>query len=603
MKSYLSLIPISAKVHRRQNRMTLLCIMFAVFMVTAVFSMAEMGTRMELNRLSEKHGGISLAEIVSSEMGQMLFATAAFLFILVLIAGVLMISGSINSSIAQRTKFFGMMRCIGMSKQQIIRFVRLEALNWCKTAIPIGLGMGIVTTWGLCAILRFIVGEEFSQIPLFGISAPGILCGILVGVITVLIAAGAPARRASKVSAIAAISGNSDNQRTIHTSKGIGHNRIETVLGRNHAVSVKKNLTLLTGSFALSIILFLSFSVIIQVVNYIMPQSAATSDIDIVCQNGTESFPQERFETIRQMDGVKEIYGRRSAFDIPAELDRAVACSDTVDVISYDNFDLQCLKKDGALKWGSHLSKVYGDSQYVLATSDSDSDWEIGDTIQMGDESLTIAGLLKNDPFTEDGMTNGKITLITSGETYMRLTGDTAYDLVMIQLTDRATEADVEAIRAAAGAGYDVLDKREDQTGGTYLAFVVCVYSFLGIIALVTVLNIVNSISMSVSARIKQYGAMRAVGMDDRQITRMIAVEAATYAGVGCVIGCVIGLVVNKLLYSILITGHFPYAVWHLPIGALIIILLFVAGATGMAVYAPAKRIRRMSITETINEL
>ena len=31
MKSYLSLIPISAKVHRRQNRMTLLCIVFAVF--------------------------------------------------------------------------------------------------------------------------------------------------------------------------------------------------------------------------------------------------------------------------------------------------------------------------------------------------------------------------------------------------------------------------------------------------------------------------------------------------------------------------------------------------------------------------------------------
>ena len=50
MKSYLSLIPISAKVHRRQNRMTLLCIVFAVFMVTAVFSMAEMGFRMEQAR-------------------------------------------------------------------------------------------------------------------------------------------------------------------------------------------------------------------------------------------------------------------------------------------------------------------------------------------------------------------------------------------------------------------------------------------------------------------------------------------------------------------------------------------------------------------------
>ena len=42
-----------------------------------------------------------------------------------------------NSTVAQRTKFFGMMRCIGASKKQIIHFVRLEALNWCKTAIPI----------------------------------------------------------------------------------------------------------------------------------------------------------------------------------------------------------------------------------------------------------------------------------------------------------------------------------------------------------------------------------------------------------------------------------------------------------------------------------
>ena len=39
MKSYLSLIPISAKVRRRQNRMTILCIVLAVFLVTAVFSM------------------------------------------------------------------------------------------------------------------------------------------------------------------------------------------------------------------------------------------------------------------------------------------------------------------------------------------------------------------------------------------------------------------------------------------------------------------------------------------------------------------------------------------------------------------------------------
>ena len=68
MKSYLSLIPISAKVHRRQNRMTLLCIIFAVFLVTAVFSMAEMGVRMEQTRLMDKHDNLSLHDLAGSAM-------------------------------------------------------------------------------------------------------------------------------------------------------------------------------------------------------------------------------------------------------------------------------------------------------------------------------------------------------------------------------------------------------------------------------------------------------------------------------------------------------------------------------------------------------
>src|SRR5699024_8600624 len=77
-------------------------------------------------------------------------------------------------------------------------------------------------------------------------------------------------------------------------------------------------------------------------------------------------------------------------------------------------------------------------------------------------------------------------------------------------------------------------------------------HAFLAIIALVTVMNIVNSISMSVSARMKQYGAMRAVGMDERQMTKMIACEAFTYAVLGCVVGCAIGLPLSKSLYDFL---------------------------------------------------
>ena len=539
--------------------------------------MADMGVRMEMERLVGKHGSEALQGMSSNPTVQTLYLAAILLFIMILIAGVLMISSSINSNVAQRTKFFGMMRCIGMSKKQIKRFVRLEALNWCKTAVPVGVVFGIIITWGLCAFLRYGVAGEFSTMPLFGVSVIGILCGTIVGGITVLIASNSPARRASKVSPVSAVSGNAENTQSINKPVNPHIFKIETALGIHHAVSAKKNLILMTGSFALSIILFLSFTVLIDFVGYLMPQSSNTSDINISSNDNSNSIDPALLEKISVMQGVKEVFGRRSLLDVSAKISNH---TDKIDLISYDDFDLECLSKDKQLKAGSDLSKVYGNSNYVLTIYDESLPLQLGDTVTVGSDTLKIAGMLKYNPFSENGSTNGKLTLITSGETFNRITGIADYSLIMVQTTKNATDKDVTAIRQIVNDDATFHDKREQRTTSTYMAFVTFVYGFLAIITLVTVLNIMNSISMSVSAKIKQYGAMRAVGMDKRQITKMIASEAFTYAVVGCIVGCSIGLLISKFLYDILITPHFPYAVWSIPVVSLIVILIFVVGAS-----------------------
>ena len=456
MKSYLSLISLSAKVRKRQNRMTLLCIVFAVFLVTSIFSMADMGFQMEQARLLEKHRNMTIQDMLNGSMAQTLFLTAAVLFLLVLIAGVLMISSTLNTTVAQRTRFFGMMRCIGMSKEQIVRFVRLEALNWCKTAVPVGIVLGIIFTWGLCAVLRFLVGGEFSNIPLFGISIIGIISGAAAGVITVLLAAGSPARRAAKVSPVTAVSGNLENPRQPRHAVNTHSFRIETALGIHHAVAAKKNLMLIAGSFALSIILFLSFLVLIDFIGYLIPQSSGTADISISSGDGANSIDKELLDTVNGMEGIKHAFGRRSKLDVPATIGENNCM---IDIISYDEFELECLSKDKLLRKGSRITKVYGSSQYVLATWDKDSTLEIGDKIWVNNEELEIAGLLKYDPFSSDGMTNGKVTLITSGDAFIRLTGIADYSLLMVQTTNDISEGEIDAIRNMAGGKYIFSDR------------------------------------------------------------------------------------------------------------------------------------------------
>ena len=56
MKHFLDLIPISAKVHRKQNRMSILCIILSVFLVTTIFGMADMFIRSQVLQAQRDDG-------------------------------------------------------------------------------------------------------------------------------------------------------------------------------------------------------------------------------------------------------------------------------------------------------------------------------------------------------------------------------------------------------------------------------------------------------------------------------------------------------------------------------------------------------------------
>ena len=531
----------------------------------------------------------------SNESVNGLYPLAVACFVIILIAGVFMISSCMNSNVAQRTKFFGMMRCIGASKQQIIRFVRLEALNWCKTAIPIGCALGTVTCWILCAILRFFVKGEWVDMPLFAVSINGILCGALVGVITVFIAAHSPAKQAAMVSSVAAVSGNADMSKNVNHAAKTRFLKVETSLGIHHATGTKKNLFLMTGSFALMIVLFLAFSACLDLVHKLLPSvtSKFTPDITIASQDDTNSLDGNLPEKIAEIEGVESAFGMMTRTALSVEVN---GNETEIDLFSHDKTLLDTFKKSVI---SGDISRVYEDGNYAIAVYNQDYRLSVGDKIKTGNQELEIVCVTSEGV----GSVSGAPTVVCSEKTFMRLTGECRFAMISVVLKKDVSEAAVSKIRDLAG-DYLFVDNREENSdiNGSYWVFRIASYGFLAIISLITVLNITNSISMGVSARIKQYGAMRAVGMGSGQVAKMITAEAVTYAICGTAAGVVLGLLLHYLIYAKVVITHFG-GLWNIPFTAIAIVLLLVAFSCIVAIYAPAKRIRNMAITATINEL
>ena len=259
------------------------------------------------------------------------YFVAAVLSVLVVIAGILMITASMNSSIARRTEFFGMMRCLGATGKQVIRFVRREALSWCKTAIPYGVFAGIFVVWLLCGMLRHLSPGFFDGLPVFGISWMGIAAGVLVGLVTVLLAAGSPAKRASGVSPLTAVSGNAGTVQAVKRTANTWLFKVDTALGVHHATGSKKNFFLITGSFAFSIILFLAFSTAIDFMHHaVTPLRPSAPDIYIYKGDHTNQIPLGLAGKIREYPGVKCVFGRSYGEFVLSGSERPIT------VITYD---------------------------------------------------------------------------------------------------------------------------------------------------------------------------------------------------------------------------------------------------------------------------
>lgn len=154
----------------------------------------------------------------------MLVNLAVIVIGLIMFGSVSLIYNAFSISVSERTKQFGLLSSVGATKRQLKKMVLFEALAVSTVGIPLGILAGI----GGIGVTLLFIGHKFISImgdfdlPLrMCVSWRSVVIAVIVALVTVLISAWIPSKRATGISAVEAIRQSADvkgNQKSVRTS-------------------------------------------------------------------------------------------------------------------------------------------------------------------------------------------------------------------------------------------------------------------------------------------------------------------------------------------------------------------------------------------------
>lgn len=122
-------------------------------------------------------------------------------------------------------------------------------------------------------------------------------------------------------------------------------------------------------------------------------------------------------------------------------------------------------------------------------------------------------------------------------------------------------------------------------------------YVLLALSIVVSLFGMVNTLVLTVFERTREIGMLRAVGMSRRQVRRMVRQESIITALIGAALGLPLGLLLARLLSSALADEGITFAV---PGVALVIFTVVAIIAGVLAAIAPARRAARLDVLKAL---
>jgi putative ABC transport system permease protein len=579
------------------------------------------------------------------------FNTFLLVFAIVaLLVGSFIIFNTFSIIVAQRGRELALLRALGAGQRQVLGSVLFEAVLVGLVASTLGLVAGIFLATALKALLAA-----------FGLDIPGgsvvipasaIVWSYATGLFVTVVAALAPAWRASRVPPIAALRDASlDRSATsrVRIVSGLAVIALGALLLGVGLFGNADNALLIIGLGVLVVffgVAALGPTIAAPVSGLIgLPIRAAKGITGSLARENAMRNPKRTSATAAALMigvalvGLITIFAASARASFGAAIDRSMkadyvvntkgfgpgaipvgieaALADVPGVESVSGVRATRAKMDGSVDflWAAdpkkidslfdlqpqqgQLSKLTEHGIGVLDSIAADKNLKVGDEVQVvfpstGPQTFTVETIFKQAGFA---------SWVIGLDAYQQNVPDQFDSQVYIKTTDGVTPGNTAALKkvVAKFPGPELQTRQEfkDAQIAQVNQLLNLIYVLLFFAIMIALFGIANTLGLSIIERRHELGLLRAVGMTRRQLRSSVRWESVIIALLGTVLGLIIGVLVAwAMVHALADQGFDRLSLAPMQL-ALIVVLAAVFGV--VAAILPARRAARLDILESIH--
>ena len=580
-----------------------------------------------------------------------LYSLIGIIMGVIIIGSVALIYNAFAISVSERARHLGMLSSVGATKKQKRNSVFFEGAVIGAISIPIGILAGL---GGIAATFAFIntylagalnISEKFQLV----VTPSSILLACGVSILTIFISTYIPAQKASKVSAIDAIRQTHDiklSGKAVKTSKLVRKIfGLEAEIGLKNVKRNKKRYVATVFSLVISIVLFLSVSYFTDGLKKSMDMSQDDLDYDIQIYSSQfdreglapftnldhvtkstiveetnletlvemENLPAQLKERIAE-DGIELEDGKYPNYVVLHSLDQEsfneYAEKIGVDTAEFTNPDTLTAIVIERISYQDHATGKFIETKTIEA--------EVGDRIDLSTWSSTepedqeperetvgtvqIGALTDEVPTGVQPVVLGGINLIVPEGAIARLGVDQENVSTYLYLNSSDPMATQEAIEERKETNIHIFNvyERRQQAEQLIMMMSIFTYGFITLISLISIANIFNTISTSISLRKREFAMLRSVGMTPKGFNKMIYYESIFYGVKALAYGLPISVLIMYGIHRSL-DYTFEYG-FSLPWTSILFVIVIIFIIVGSAMLYSISKVKNENIIDSLRQ-